>query len=65
MLAYGVLVIVCPTYRRFQDKVARGIEVAVAEGIAQHGDYLVITAGEGVPGSTNVLRVVAVGDPLQ
>ena len=60
MLAYGVLVSEGKSFRRFQDKVNSGVEIAQAAGLAKVGDTLVVTAGEGVPGSTNVLRVVTV-----
>ena len=63
MLAYGVLVIPSPPFRRFQDKVNTGVALASDLGIATFGDTLVVTAGEGVPGSTNVLRIVTVGEP--
>lgn len=62
MLAYGVLVIPSQPFRRFQDKVNTGVALAHDLGIAALGDTLVVTAGEGVPGSTNVLRIVAVGE---
>lgn len=62
MLAYGVLVIPSPPFRRFQDKVNTGVTLASDLGIAKFGDTLVVTAGEGVPGSTNVLRIVTVGE---
>ncbi len=62
MLAYGVLVIPTPLFRRFQDKVNTGVTLALDLGIAELGDTLVVTAGEGVPGSTNVLRIVTVGE---
>lgn len=64
MLAYGVLVSEGKSFRRFQDKVNSGVEIAQAAGLAKDGDTLVVTAGEGVPGSTNVLRIVTVGDPM-
>lgn len=63
MLAYGVLVIPSPPYRRFQDKVNAGVAMATELGIAKLGDTLVVTGGENVPGSTNVLRIVTVGEP--
>ena len=62
MLAYGVLVVPSPLFRRFQDKVNCGVALARDLGIAALGDTLVVTAGEGVPGSTNVLRIVTVGE---
>jgi pyruvate kinase len=62
MLAYGVMVSVGKSFRRFQDKVNSGVEIAQAAGVAHIGDTLVVTAGEGVPGSTNVLRIVTVGE---
>ncbi|PKR91311.1 pyruvate kinase [Pleomorphomonas diazotrophica] len=62
MLAYGVLVIPSQLFRRFQDKVNSGVALARELGIATFGDTLVVTAGEGVPGSTNLLRIVTVGE---
>ena len=56
MLAYGVLVSEGKSFRRFQDKVNSGVEIAQAAGLAKVGDTLVVTAGEGVPGSTNACK---------
>ena len=62
LIAYGVLVIPSQLFRRFQDKVNSGVALARELGIATFGDTLVVTAGEGVPGSTNLLRIVTVGE---
>jgi len=44
----------------FNDLVSHTNEVAVAEGFAQLGQRLVVTAGVpfGTPGATNVLRII-------
>jgi pyruvate kinase len=64
MLAYGVLVIPSQPSPRFQDKVNSSVALARSLGIAGLGDTMVVTSGEGMPGSTNVLRIVTVGEPV-
>ena len=46
---------------------ASAVEVTQAAGIIKDGDLVVITAGSpvGVPGTTNMMKVHVVGDPIQ
>lgn len=46
---------------------ARAVEVTQEAGIIKDGDLVVITAGSpvGVPGTTNMMKVHVVGDPIQ
>ena len=62
MLAYGVRSVFAPVPDGFRAKIAGAVDVAVREGLAVAGDALVVTAGDGVTGSTNVLRVAVVGE---
>ncbi len=60
MLAYGVHGVLEGVPDGFQAKVRTAARIARAEGLAKTGDLIVVTAGDGVTGSTNVLRVVAI-----
>jgi pyruvate kinase len=62
-LAWGVHGVVSEDVRDFADMVDKAAARALAEGFAQKGDRLVITAGVpfGTPGATNVLRIAWVG----
>jgi pyruvate kinase len=60
MLAYGVHGVIAGVPDGFQAKIRAAVKIAVAEGLAVAGDQIVVTAGDGVTGSTNVLRVAAV-----
>jgi pyruvate kinase len=63
-LAWGVHGVVSEDVRDFADMVDKAAARALAEGFAQKGDRLVITAGVpfGTPGATNVLRIAWVGN---
>jgi len=61
VLAYGVRSVFAPVPDGFRAKIVGAVEVAAREGLAVDGDTLVVTAGDGVTGSTNVLRVATVG----
>lgn len=60
VLAWGVHPVLTQDVRDFADLVSHTIEVAIAEGFAQSGQRLVVTAGVpfGTPGATNVLRII-------
>jgi pyruvate kinase len=62
-LAWGVHGVVSEDVKDFADMVDKAAARALAEGFAQKGDRLVITAGVpfGTPGATNVLRIAWVG----
>jgi len=60
-LAYGVHSVSASVPDGFSAKIAYAVEVAVRDGFAAHGEKLVITAGDGVTGLTNVLRIATVG----
>ena len=59
-LSYGVRSVFAAVPDGFRAKVANAVAVAELQGFAKPGDMLVITAGDCVTGSTNVLRVAAV-----
>jgi pyruvate kinase len=60
MLAYGVHAVIAPVPEGFSAKIRGAVRHAVAEGMAHEADTIVVTAGDGVTGSTNVLRVASV-----
>jgi pyruvate kinase len=62
MIAYGVHAVIGPVPDGFADKIRGAVRKAAAEGLAAPGDLVVVTAGDGdgVAGSTNVLRVATV-----
>lgn len=61
-LAWGVHPVRTRTVRRVVDMVAEAVRMARAEGLAEAGDLLVVTAGMpfGTPGTTNLLRIVQI-----
>lgn len=65
-LYWGVYPLLVPTPRDTDHMVAQTVEAAVREGCAASGDLVVITAGTpiGIPGSTNLIKVHTVGQPL-
>jgi pyruvate kinase len=62
-LSYGVHAVITADVADFQEMVEKACRLAQADGIAESGQRLVITAGVpfGTPGNTNVLRVAWVG----
>ena len=58
-MAWGVHAMHIPQEERFSAVVQQAVQLARAQGFAEKGDKIVITAGVpmGTPGSTNVLRV--------
>jgi len=62
-LAWGVHGVVTRDARNFGDMVERACRIAHAEGFANEGDRVVVTAGIpfGTPGATNTLRIAWVG----
>jgi pyruvate kinase len=62
---WGVTAIVCRNLDDFFDMAERASATVLEEGWAKQGDLLVVTAG--VPfqteGSTNILRIIEVGEP--
>ena len=58
-VAWGVYSVVNERLHKVEDVTRTALEIAQAQGMAQDGDTLVITAGEpfGQPGSTNSLRI--------
>ncbi len=61
MLAYGVHSVIAAVPDGFRAKIDGAVTAVKAEGIAVDGDLIVVTAGDGVTGSTNVLRIATVG----
>ena len=62
-LVWGVHSVPAPEIENFADMVDHACDAALAEGVAEPGAKLVITAGVpfGTPGATNVLRIAWVG----
>lgn len=60
MLAYGVHAVIAPVPDGFSAKIRGAVRRAIAEGMARETDAIVVTAGDGATGSTNVLRVASV-----
>jgi pyruvate kinase len=58
-LSYGVYSIHTSDVDNFSDMVDKATRLALAHGIAERGQRLIITAGVpfGTPGSTNILRM--------
>ncbi|MNF61138.1 Pyruvate kinase [compost metagenome] len=58
-VAWGVYSVVNERLHKVEEVTSTALEIAQAQGMAQRGDTLVITAGEpfGQPGSTNSLRI--------
>ncbi|KMT53098.1 hypothetical protein ACR52_23300 [Pseudomonas fildesensis] len=58
-VAWGVHSVVNDRLRQVDEVCSTALEIAQAQGMAQRGDTLVITAGVpfGQPGSTNSLRI--------
>ena len=63
-LVWGVHSVVNTTHTTDQSIGAMAIETATSEKLAEHGDILVVTAGIpfGTVGSTNMIRVVRIGE---
>lgn len=58
-VAWGIYSVVNERLRRVEEVTSTALEIAQAQGMAQRGETVVITAGEpfGQPGSTNSLRI--------
>ncbi|MCG5241576.1 pyruvate kinase [Azospirillum doebereinerae] len=65
VLAYGVHSVLTEDVQNFSDMVHKAARIAYAHGLADDGQRLVVTAGVpfGMPGSTNILRIVWVERP--
>ncbi len=64
-IVWGVHCVETEDAKSFVDMVDRATAIAESEGFAEAGEQIIITAGVpfGTPGSTNVLRIAAVGSP--
>ena len=62
VLVWGVHPVNTPGIKEFKEVVAVAVSVSAAEGFAQKGDHIVITAGVpfGTPGTTNIIRIATV-----
>jgi pyruvate kinase len=58
-VAWGIYSVVNERLRKVEEVTSTALEIAQAQGMAQRGETVVITAGEpfGQPGSTNSLRI--------
>jgi pyruvate kinase len=63
-MSWGIHCVETEDARSFTEMVEKAIKVARAEGLANPGDKIVVTAGVpfGTPGATNILRIAWVGD---
>lgn len=64
-LRWGVVSVMVPSYQRIQEMFHQGSELAKATGYAKDNDLAVAVVGMpiGVPGNTNLLRVIRVPEP--
>jgi pyruvate kinase len=64
-LRWGVIPVVVKQYLELQDMFTAGSELAVETKIAKDGDVIVAVVGLpiGVPGTTNLLRVITIPEP--
>lgn len=65
-LNWGVQPMIVPFPSDTEEMIAHTVEAATALGHVHNGDLVVITAGTplGVPGSTNLIKVHVIGQPL-
>lgn len=65
-LAWGVIPLVMEEQNSTDNLFRRATEVSLQKGLVDNGDLIVITAGVplGVSGTTNLLKVHVVGDPI-
>jgi pyruvate kinase len=65
-LCWGVFPILCKEAHTIEDAKKKISEYALAKGLVQYGDLVVITAGTpfGRPGTTNMMIVDSIGDVL-
>lgn len=63
-LSFGVYPIYVPFTKKTDDIIDRAADAAVAAGLIKNGDLVVITAGIGAAGSTNLIKVHIVGEIL-
>lgn len=63
-LSWGMMMVVTRDCRSFEEMVEIACQTALARGLAEPRDLIVITAGVpfGTPGATNILRVARVAD---
>ena len=63
-LSFGVYPIYVPFTERTDDIIDRAVDAAVESKLIKNGDLVVITAGIGAAGSTNLIKVHTVGEIL-
>jgi pyruvate kinase len=66
-LRWGVIPVLVPDYPDIQDMFTAGSNLALETGIAKEGDVIVAVVGLpiGVPGTTNLLRVITLPEPVR
>ncbi len=64
VLSYGVRPVLTPDIERFRVVVIFAVQQAYADGLANIGEQIVITAGKpfGKPGTTNILRIAEINE---
>lgn len=67
MLRWGVIPILAPQFKRVQGMFRFGSDISLQTGIAKKGDYSVVVAGMpiGIPGNTNLMRVIQIPEPKE
>ncbi len=65
-LRWGVIPVVVEQFEQFQDMFHAGSRLVVETSIAKEGDVIVVVMGLpiGVAGTTNLLRVITLPEPL-
>jgi len=65
LLRWGVIPIYASKYKNVQDMFRLGSKVSLDTGIAKENDYVVVIAGMpiGIPGNTNLMRVIHLPEP--
>ncbi len=65
LLRWGIIPISAPQFKRVQGMFKLGSDISIQTGIAKNKDYVVVVAGMpiGIPGNTNLLRVIQVPEP--
>jgi pyruvate kinase len=65
-LRWGVIPVVMPQFTEIQDMFTAGSDLALETKIAKKGDVIIVVMGLpiGVPGTTNLLRVITLPEPV-
>ncbi len=63
-LIWGVVPTVAPRYRNTEEMIESSGRAAKEKGLVADGDVVIVTSGApiGIPGRTNLLRILVVGE---